>query len=174
MRNAHFASPTTPAAGTGRQRSIAIDLLVPLYRLPAAGPAPDGAAVGKPIGPEHGACLAWVGAQFGPRWASEAAVALANRPLTLWLARTPAGPAGFACYDATARGLFGPIGIAPGERGRGLGRVLLLAALHDMHAAGYAYAVIGGVGPAEFFRRHVDARPIEDSEPGLYRGMLRE
>jgi GNAT superfamily N-acetyltransferase len=151
------------------------DWLVKLYELPPAGqrPAVQGATLRKPIGPEHRLVVDWVGREFGAGWASEAQVALGNRPLSAFIAVGAAGLLGFACYDATARGLFGPIGVAPAARGQGLGAGLLWACLDDMRSLGYAYAVIGGVGPGEFYRRTVGAVPIEGSSPGLYRGMLR-
>jgi predicted N-acetyltransferase YhbS len=49
-----------------------------------------------------------------------------------------------------------------------VGRALLLACLHAMRERGYAYAVIGGVGPAEYYRRAVGATAIEGSTPGIY------
>jgi hypothetical protein len=55
-----------------------------------------------------------------------------------------------------------------------LGRALLLAVLHAQRAQGYAYAIIGGVGPAEFYARNVGAIPIAGSTPGIYAGMLRQ
>jgi len=38
------------------------------------------------------------------------------------------------------------------------------------------YAVIGGAsdGVADFYRKTVGATVIEDSSPGIYRGMLRK
>ncbi len=80
--------------------------------------------------------------------------------------------AGFACYDATARGFFGPTGVDETHRGKGVGHALLLATLLDMHAVGYPYGVIGGAGPTGFYQRSVGAILIPDSEPGIYRGML--
>jgi hypothetical protein len=47
-----------------------------------------------------------------------------------------------------------------------------LACLEDMRQAGYGYAIIGGVGPAEFYAKTVGAVAIEGSEPGIYRGLL--
>ena len=41
-----------------------------------------------------------------------------------------------------------------------------------MRANGYAYAIIGGVGPAEYYRKSVGARLIEGSNPGIYKGIL--
>ena len=81
---------------------------------------------------------------------------------------------GFACYDATIRGFFGPTGVHEAQRGRGLGKALLFAALHTMWEVGYAYAVIGSAGPTEFYAKAVGATPIEGSTPGIYRGLLQD
>jgi GNAT superfamily N-acetyltransferase len=152
-----------------------LDLLIKLYDLPLASARalPQGVTVRKPIGSEHSLLIDWVTQQFSSGWASEAQVALANRPVSLLIAAQAGEPLGFACYDATARGLFGPIGVAASSRGTGIGTALMLACLQDMHAAGYAYAVAGAVGPAEFFRQVALAMDIPGSEPGVYRGMLR-
>jgi hypothetical protein len=48
----------------------------------------------------------------------------------------------------------------------------LLACLYAMREQGYGYAIIGGVGPAEFYTKTVGATLIEDSTPGVYRGQL--
>lgn len=152
------------------------DWLVKLYDLPepAMRAVPTGAAVlRKPIGPEHRLLVDWVGTSFSAAWASEAQAALGNRPLSVFVAVGPEGLLGFACYDATARGLFGPIGVAPSARGQGLGAALLFACLDDMRSLGYAYAVIGAAGPGAFYQRTVGAVEIPGSSPGLYRGMLR-
>lgn len=151
------------------------DWLVKLYDLPepATRAAPVDAVLRKPIGPEHRLLVDWVGQQFSAAWASEAQAALGNRPLSVFIAVGESGLLGFACYDATARGLFGPIGVAATARGQGLGAALLFACLDDMRALGYAYAVIGAAGPGEFYRRTVGAVEIPGSTPGIYRGMLR-
>ena len=54
----------------------------------------------------------------------------------------------------------------------GIGRALLLRSLAAMRAEGYAYAVIGGVGPQEFYKKCVGAMLIPDSAPGIYRDFL--
>lgn len=153
-----------------------MDLLIKLYdpRL-ATAPAPgaSGLAVRKPIGPEFGHVVEWVAARFGPGWSSEAQAALANRPVSLFIAQRDAELLGFCCYDATARGFVGPIGVADAARGQGVGAALLLACLHDMRSAGYGYAIAGHVGAAEFFRRVAGAVEIPDSTPGLYARLLR-
>jgi predicted N-acetyltransferase YhbS len=79
---------------------------------------------------------------------------------------------GFACYDVTAKGLFGPLGVTESFRGRGIGKALLLKCLLSMREEGYAYAIISWVGAAEFYRRTVGAQVIEDSFPGVYRRSI--
>jgi hypothetical protein len=50
--------------------------------------------------------------------------------------------------------------------------MLIRETLAEMKANGYAYAILGWVGPEKFFERVVGATIIEGSEPGLYRGLL--
>jgi len=63
--------------------------------------------------------------------------------------------------------------VVDGERGRGIGSALLLSALHAQRALGYAYAIVGGVGPAQFYEKAVGAIPIPGSTPGIYAGTLK-
>jgi hypothetical protein len=41
-----------------------------------------------------------------------------------------------------------------------------------MKSQGYAYAIIGGVGPATFYEKAVGAKLIEGSDPGIYKGIM--
>jgi hypothetical protein len=156
-----------------------MDMLIKLYGStigwndPLRSPVSlEGVDIRKPIGPEHTTVVRWVEKQFGVGWASEVQVALANRPVSAWLAARGGELLGFACYDATARGFFGPIGVSEPARGQHLGAALLLACLRDMHTIGYGYAIVGGVGAPEFFRRVAGASEIPDSTPGVYAGLL--
>ena len=45
--------------------------------------------------------------------------------------------------------------------------------LEALRAQGYAYAIIGWAGPVGFFEKTVGAKVIENSEPGIYQGMLK-
>ena len=65
-----------------------------------------------------------------------------------------------------------PTRVLDEEQGGGIGRALLLRSLAAMRAEGYAYAVIGGVGPQEFYKKCVGAMLIPDSVPGIYRDFL--
>ncbi|MCT7377047.1 GNAT family N-acetyltransferase [Chelativorans salis] len=151
------------------------DLLVPLYKLPQepGTGVENGVTVRRALAPEMHAICAFAQKHFNKGWASECSVAMAGRPPGVYLAVEGKTLLGFACYDATARGFFGPTGVSKAARGKGLGRRLLLATLHAMREAGYGYAVIGGAGPVDFYRRHCPAIEIPDSEPGIYEGMLR-
>lgn len=152
-----------------------MDLLVKLYALPPGpDPLPPGVTLRHALAPEAPVILPWIAHRFGEGWRAEAGVALSACPTRILIAYDDAGTLlGFACHDVTARGLFGPTGVDEKARGTGLGKALLLASLRAMAADGYAYAVIGGAGPVEFYRKAVGAIAIEGSEPGLYRGMLR-
>ncbi|MDQ3621951.1 MAG: GNAT family N-acetyltransferase [Verrucomicrobiota bacterium] len=154
------------------------DLLVPLYGLPALEPAlervrGDGCDVRRALAPEKHLVTRWVGEQFSAAWASECEVGFARVPLACFLAVRGAELCGFAAYEATCRNFFGPLGVRPDCGGAGLGAALLLSALHAMRGEGYAYAIIGGAGPAAFFEKLAGAIAIPGSEPGIHRGMLR-
>jgi GNAT superfamily N-acetyltransferase len=127
----------------------------------------------KPIGPEKHWVIAWVREKFEEAWASEADVALSNRPVSCFIAIRQSAMIGFACYDATALGFFGPSGVDEVFRGRGTGKALLLACLLDMKLKGYGYAIIGDAGPQEFYAKAAGAVVIPASMPGIYKGLLR-
>jgi predicted N-acetyltransferase YhbS len=110
---------------------------------------------------------------FKQSWADEISVGLARQPVTVFVALRAGRLVGFAAYECTRRDFFGPTGVVESERGRGVGRALLLASLWGLRELGYAYAVIGGVGPAEFYERAVGARLIPDSSPGVYADPIR-
>lgn len=154
------------------------DMLVKLYDLPELEPALAqqsslGVTIRRGIAPEKHVALAWIGRHFSEYWVSEADVAFARHPATVFLAHRGDKLLGFACYDTTRKNFFGPTGVHEAERGRGIGRALLLAALHDMRAAGYMYGIIGWAGPVAYYEKAVGASVIPGTEPpGSYRGML--
>ena len=149
-------------------------MLVKLYGLPSldealAAASAHGIVVKRAIAPERPAILEWVRARFASS-AAEVETALAQVPATCFIALHSENVVGFACHDVTARNFFGPEGVDAAFRGKGIGRALLLSALHAQRAAGYAYAIVGGVGPAEFYSKCVGATSIEGSTPGIYGG----
>ena len=156
------------------------DMLVKLYTLPSAeaeisAQVNQGITIRRAIAPEKATILAWVEEQFNTCWMSECDVAFKNSPPSCWVAVENQKIIGFACYESTCKNFFGPIGISEAARGRKVGKALLLACLNDMKVQGYGYAIIGSAsdGVADFYRKTVGATVIEDSSPGIYRGMLR-
>ncbi len=150
------------------------DLLVRLYDLPGASATAAG-EIRRAFSAERDLICAWVTENFTPAWTAECAGCFAGGRPTCFVAVENGNLTGFACYDTTARGMFGPIGVAEAARNRGVGRALLLATLRDMAAAGYAYAIVGGAGAESiaFYREAVHAIEIPDSAPGFYRGLLK-
>ncbi|MCD6334287.1 MAG: GNAT family N-acetyltransferase [Candidatus Latescibacteria bacterium] len=114
---------------------------------------------------------------FGVGWADEISVGFSRMPVSVFVAIDQSGEkkeiVGFAAYECTARDYFGPTGVAESHRKRGIGRALLLASLHGLRELGYVYAIIGGAGPVEYYAKAAGATLIENSEPGLYRDLLR-
>ncbi|MCU0514526.1 MAG: N-acetyltransferase [Anaerolineae bacterium] len=132
------------------------DMLVKLYALPPLPPELDrqtqqGVTLRRGLPPEKHLVADWVAQHFSLYWRSEAEIAFHRQPVSF----------------------FGPTGVAAAARGRGTGRALLLACLHDMRAQGYGYAIIGAVGPVDFYAQHAGATLIPDSTPGIYAGLLR-
>lgn len=145
------------------------DLLAPLFSL-APLPVTEGLWVGRPLPHQSEKVLDFIGETFGSSWKAEASSAFGSVPPRIKVAVDQASGSmlGFCCWDCTALGFLGPIGVSEGARGRGVGKALVLSVLHSMREAGYAYAVIGGAGPVDFFRSICDARLIEGSDPGIY------
>ncbi len=123
--------------------------------------------------PELHLVQGWVREHFSEYWVSEVTVAMAHQPPGCLIAVVEGELVGFACYDATARGFFGPTGVAENQRGKAIGLALFYHTLAAMKAQGYAYAVIGSAGPVEFYVKAVGAVPIEADRQDIYQGLLR-
>ncbi len=80
---------------------------------------------------------------------------------------------GFAGFECTRKAFFGPTGVDEKERGRGIGKALLMASLVSLRDLGYVYGIIGAAGPVQFYEEMVGATVIPDSEPGIYTDLLR-
>lgn len=71
---------------------------------------------------------------------------------------------GFACYDSSSKGFFGPIGVLEERRKENIGQALLIRTLNAMKE--YGYAIIGWVSDAEqFYRKTVGAEFIKGGNP---------
>lgn len=149
------------------------DMLARLYDLPDAAPyvarvASAGVRVRRAEPWDRPHLEAFIKREFGPVWAAEAGRAFANTPITAYLGVKDDDITGFAVYECTRRNFFGPTGVRRDLRGTGLGAALLLCCLESMREMGYAYAIIGGVGPATFYEKVAGAFVIPGSETGIY------
>lgn len=154
------------------------DMLVKLYELPDALPYREalrekGIQIRRAIAPEKSVVCEWVEQNFSKAWSDECEAAFSQQPVTCYIAQKGEELIGFACYDATCKAFFGPTGVSPDSRKLGVGASLLVESLTAMAYDGYAYGIIGGAGPVDFYARIVGAIPIEGSIPGIYRNMLR-
>ena len=110
---------------------------------------------------------------FSVAWADEIYVGFANKPVSVYLAVLEKEIVGFAAYECTRRGFFGPTGVIERVQGRGIGKALLLACLWGLREMGYVYGIIGRAGPIEFYQKTVGAIEIPESSPGIYMDLLK-
>lgn len=165
------------------------DMLVKLYDLPTidaeiAALAQQGIRIAQPMPVDRARVLEFVDVHFSTTcagWVDECDAALLRHPVTCFIAAEsrdlPSGETaerivGFACYDGSAKGYFGPFGVDEALRRRGIGRALLVRTLEAMAHAGYGYAIVGWASSLGYYERAVGAIPIPDSKPGLYQRLL--
>lgn len=154
------------------------DLLVNLLKLPPLEPSKlemerAGILVRRAQPFELTRVRSFVEQNFSVDWADEISVGFANKPLSVYLAVAEQKIVGFAAYECTRRGFFGPTGVSENMQGRGAGRALLLACLWGLRELGYVYGIIGHAGPVEFYEKAVGAIVIPDSDPGIYTNLLK-
>ena len=105
---------------------------------------------------------------FSGTWAAEVERGFFATPITVHIGTKGTEIAGFGAYNVTRPDYFGPTGVREDLRGSGLGAALLFRCLESLRELGYAYAIIGGVGPAAFYEKTVGAFAIQGSDPGIY------
>ena len=156
------------------------DMLVRLYDVRPAPQydercAANGIAVRRIDAWDRAPLLAFVREHFTESWASEVEFAFSGgHPIHGFVAVKEGRIAGFAVYETSRRGFFGPTGVREDLRGSGAGAALLMRCLESMREMGYAYAIIGGVGPAAFYEKICGATIIEGSERGVYTAIFSE
>ena len=153
------------------------DMLVKLYDLDLSKDPKEllegELKVMRVLAPDNSKVVSFVRDHFGEGWACECDKALNNNPATCFVAVLNKTIVGFGCYDATARGYFGPTGVLEPYRQKGIGKALLISCLKDMWDHGYGYAIIGWTEEAiEFYKKTVGATVIEGSTPGIYKRLI--
>jgi GNAT superfamily N-acetyltransferase len=154
------------------------DMLVKLYDLQSnweivSEQKIQGIEIRKPVGPEKRLIINWVEENFFDAWAGEIDIAISNKPITCFIAIKDRELIGFSCYDATALGYFGPMGVKEAFQGKGTGKALLMACMLDMKLKGYGSAIIGAVEILQFYRKAVDAMEIPESSSGILKTCLK-
>lgn len=107
-----------------------------------------------------------------PGWVDECASSLYRQPSSCFIAIKERKIAGFACHDATAKGMVGPIGVAKACRRQGIAKVLLNKCFEAMKMEGYAYAIIGWVSSIEFYEKTCGAIALPENSPGVHSRMV--
>lgn len=166
-----------PVARDMRLTQPMIDMLVRLYDLPDSTAlyqeiAANGITLRRARAFEKHTVEEFARRNFSEKWASEVAVALTRQPVACFIATRDKEILGFACYDTTQRGFFGPTGVVENARGLGLGKALLMKSLEALRETGHAYGIIGGVGPKDFYAKTCGAIEIPGSDPGTYTDLL--
>lgn len=154
------------------------DMLVKLYDLPPidgliAKLAEEGIFIKRAMATDLFPICDFVRETFGTGWAGEAQKAVCNLPSTCYIAAQKGEIVGFACFDTTAKDFFGPTGVSESMRGKGVGKALYLKCLHAMYESGYAYAIVGGAGPVDFYAKASGATVIPDCWPGEYHNLVK-
>ncbi len=155
------------------------DMLVKLYTLPDSAPlyerlAQQNIRIIRPMTPNRDKVLQWIEAHFGIGWANETAAAFTKLPVSCFIAYEEETKQilGFAGYNCTAKDFFGPTGVSEKARHRGIGGALLLRCMESLRDEGYAYAIIGGAGPVDYYKKLCGAEIIQGSVPGIYRELI--
>lgn len=153
------------------------DLLVNLLKLPSVEPLlleqeSAGIVIRRAQPFETTRVRELIEREFSVAWADEVLVGFVSKPVSVFIAIAEREVVGFAAYECTRRGFFGPAGVIETMQGRGIGKVLLLASLWGLREMGYVYGIIGRAGPVEFYERAVGAIVIPDSDPGIYVDLL--
>ncbi|MBI2194708.1 MAG: GNAT family N-acetyltransferase [Planctomycetes bacterium] len=150
------------------------DMLCSLVRLPPLAPLlaalnGQGITIRRPNPWEQSILRQFIEAHFSRNWAEETSVAFTQKPVTCFTAWQADQILGFGAYECTRRNYFGPTGVAEAHRKKGIGKALCLACLRGLQDLGYTYAIIGGAGPVDFYRKTVGAIVIPfDDGKGIY------
>jgi GNAT superfamily N-acetyltransferase len=144
------------------------DVLVKLYDLTSSPTEIAGVEIRRPMPHEKGIVKRWIANAFSAAWGEEFECSFKTAPPTSFVALRNREIVGFACYDVTCRGFFGPTGVLESQRGKGIGKELLMRSMSALKESGYAYAIIGGAGPVDFYVKALGGIPIPGSSPGAY------
>lgn len=141
------------------------DLLVDLYEVDFSKKNNTEYKIVRVLSPNSDKVLDFILNKFNPSWVAEAKAALYRPNPSCFIAVDNKKVIGFVCYDATAKGFFGPLGVDSDYRGKYIGQALTLHALEALYNEGYAYAIVGGVSEngKKFYDKVCPSIPIPNS-----------
>lgn len=86
-------------------------------------------------------------------WIDEVRTSFDNKPKTLYICIHKGEVVGFSGYEGNNRGMgwFGPMGVLPVTRGKGIGAIVCLLCLQDIALMGHRRSIIPWVGPVRFY-----------------------
>ena len=94
------------------------DMITNLYRLPKLEDRKDTIQIKRAFVGDKGAILNFIKSNFSDSWVYEAEHAIMQEMPKCFIAVENKKVIGFACYDSSAKGFFGPIGVHPDYRGK--------------------------------------------------------
>jgi len=125
------------------------------------------------LSPDSDQLIEFILKHFSKTWASEVKAAIYKNHPSCFIAVKDRKIVGFACYDATAKGYFGPTGVDEAHRGQKIGKALLIKSLQALKDEGYGYAIIGGVEPYNFkFYEKTCHAVVIDKSKNIYKRMV--
>lgn len=133
------------------------DLIVNLYENNLDYKALDGIKIQRILSPQFHLLESFIGKHFSVEWQDEVKAGMYQVNPTIFIAVKNSEIVGFAAFDCTAKGYFGPTGVNPAFQKQGIGTALLLSTLSAMREFGYGYAIIGGAGEHvyPFYSKHI-------------------
>ena len=104
------------------------DMIVSLYNLPEIK-VNENIKIKRAFVGDKDIILDFVGKYFRKNWVYEVEHSLMEEVSKCFVATEDGKIIGFACYDSSAKGFFGPIGVEPTRRGENIGQALLVRTL---------------------------------------------
>jgi len=153
------------------------DMLVNLYDIPKHDGYLDelqekGISIKRAMPTNYHKVYNFIKENFSEHWATEAIKGIWKDMPSTFIAVRDKQIIGFAAYDCTALGYFGPLGVLDSERQHGVGRALTLRCLDAMREKGYGYAIIGWAGPTKFYEKVANAIVIENENKAVYNNLI--
>ena len=119
----------------------------------------EGVIIKRADNSDREAVVKFLGQAF-PSWLGEVNETFKNNPISLYISIIDDKVVGFSAYDGNNRGIgwFGPMGVLPVTRGKGIGAILCKLCLKDIALQGHKQSIIPWVGPVRFYSKVCNSR----------------